>query len=412
MYRRFAVALACFMLLPLAISRAQTQPNGYAPLGAGQKPPAPEVVLMAQRNGLVDALRARPESWYLDVLDLGCRIDDPSFHDNARLINEALVEMQLGQREWATLVLPPGELYTYEDIVFPPKTGMAMFGTGSGLTYQLGAWEHTPKMPGGRTSKIVRVDGGEGGAVIRLQGFGTALSNFVIQGRRKPKSWKESEGERAAYGILVEGRGGVAGDPPTGKHHFDNLTFIEVRTPFYFPRNDVLEHHADSCTYGKIIATGFDTFFHAVNLQSISHTFYSDVELIGGAYPQVAFHVERGGDLKVNKLMWYTVGTILKLGQNEPNGFSPHTNRFDIHFRWDTPRKMSDFVLVDISDGKDYPFSIRMSGLIAALPGKHYDPAKLLKFAPKARRQDADLWLDITNLPRDLAAKYPWGGKR
>lgn len=412
MFRRLTFSLGCFMLLPLAIGRAQSRSSDFVPARTNGTFSAPDGVLLAQRDVLAAALRASPEGWYLDVMDLGCRVDDPKFRDNARLINEALVEMQLGQRQWATLVLPPGELYTYEDIVFPPKTGMAMFGTGSGLTYRLGAWEHGPKMPGGRTSKIIRMEGDQGGAAIRLQGYGTVLRNFVIQGRRKPGSWKDAEGERAAVGILVEGRGGVAGDPPTGKHHFDNLTFIEVRTPFYFPRKDVLEHHADSCSYGKIIATGFDTFFHAVNLQSISHTFYSDVELVGGEYPQVAFHVERGGDLKVNKLMWYTVGTILKLGQNEPNGYSPHTNRFDIHFRWDTPLKKSELVLVDITDGRDYPYSIRMSGLIAAYPNKHYDPKMLLKFAPKAKRQDADLWLDITNLPRDLAAKYPWGGKR
>jgi hypothetical protein len=306
------------------------------------------------------------------------------------------------------LLIPAGIYYFDDEIVIPPKTAPRIEGA-TGTTYALGEWSIDENSPGGPAVWLVRLPSpdhaGEETAVIRNQGYGSDIGHLAIYGRRLPKNHFSGEGPRADYGIVLEGRAGVGADPPTGWHHIHDVTFVDVRVPI-LADDSPAEEHADSSLFEHVGAYWFDTFFRSENQQAIGHTFQNITLCPDGKTHAIAFEMLRGGYINASSI--HLNGpkfTLLKL-----RDYSPNTNRFDVNFRWDTPAEPpGELTLLDCSEADDYPFAVRLTGLIAAHEQRarsFYDPRELFRFAPEAQQQDQDVRCDVTNMPAAFTRKY------
>lgn len=354
---------------------------------------------------LTDALRNGRRS-VCAVADLGCAMNDTRrAGDNVKRINDYFDALETPGVIGA-LSFPCGNLFTRGEVRDPIKTSVAVLG-GASSGYILGDSAHAKGVPGGSLTKIVRLRDDaqkedDGSAVWRLRGSQSLYSGLMFQGRRKPDRYDAGEGPRTNHGLLIEGRTGTGAEPPSGNHLIVNCAIVDCATAIFNPP-DPVEAHGDSCTFQHIAACGFDTFYRSTNQQAIGHTFDNVTLYPYASTAATAFDVERGGYLHARGI--HLNGpqfTLLKL-----KDYSPNTARFDVDFRWDTPAVApSGLTLLDMENATDAPFGVRLSGLIAGMPGRDYDARTLFRFAEGASQQEADLRVDVTNLPQPWARRY------
>jgi hypothetical protein len=210
------------------------------------------------------------------------------------------------------------------------RVGSGALLGGGGAGYPLGDADLGPRGLGGATTRFVRIDPVEGGAVLRLRGAGLTLRNIELFGRRLGTNLHAGSGLRSTYGIAMEGRN----YPATGKHNIADVAIVDCEQAIAFlpgNANDAGElvkdeAHADESMWGRITVFNCGRAVVSTNQQASWHHF-QHLKVLGGADPtDVILDVERGGTWRIDMLM---VGvsnvTVLRV-----KDFSQNMSRFDI----------------------------------------------------------------------------------
>jgi hypothetical protein len=162
------------------------------------------------------------------VRDLGCELGpDPSVN-NAEIISDALDDFD----HTARFLLPAGDLYITEAIVWPYRAGTMMEGQGMGAAYGNSMYQQSGLA--GQTSRIIWA-GGAGddtqtglATMLRYHGLNCTIANIQFQGREITGAGPEPADDTA-----VKARVGVhvvsnADDQHTGKLTLRNVQFHQI----------------------------------------------------------------------------------------------------------------------------------------------------------------------------------------
>ena len=344
----------------------------------------------------------------IDIEDEGCVANDPDFTQNAAIINGIHEDLRTCQRKYK-VVIPGGEFFTTETILQP--NGVNVEGIGA-LTDRRGESEVSGSVVAGQASKITGLFGGD---VWKVTGSGCRTHGFAIQGRRIPgelATWlaldEEAEGKGTrSRGLVVEG----AAEPPVGNCRIDQMTFIECSTNIEFEGSS----HADQTTIGKIFSNGFAKHIRLNCIQSVGIDIVGQQTLLGDV-GAIAYDVAAGGPVKADgtlTLLNYMNSKLLKLGQ-----YSQNTNDHSFHVRFgDGFSGSQTMTAVDLSEadsdsGYDYPFNVRIRGLIPYNGDTSIDFSNfVMPRIVSGKRNDLNVHLQIQNLAAlapSVASAYPW----
>ena len=244
------------------------------------------------------------------------------------------------------IVCQAKQFFFYGPIKTSNRVGGALFGTGR-PGYHLPEDQYTTggSTYGGLNTRFTRIDGENGGGVIRLRGTGFVLVGIDIKGQRYLTNVSTS-GTRSDACIEIEGRD----DPASGNHIISNcaLGFAECGVlaiaGYYNDDDEFVEMpvsggqqgrgvHADetlvdSCTFAAV-----DKCIRSENEQAVNWSF-RDLTVGGStAFEPIVFDADKGGK-------WTHTGT---LGLNHPKvtvlrigSYSGYYNRYDIGtISWD-----------------------------------------------------------------------------
>jgi hypothetical protein len=361
--------------------------------------------------------------------DLGCVPDNPDpavATANAQKINAAFdamhprgaVTLANGQSVPVLygLTAPAKEFFIQGELRTAARVGGSLHG-GGGRSYLLGSLDYGPRGIGGAVTRITRIDGENGGAVLRLRGAGFDLQNVDLRGRRMPRNVHSAMGTKTPMGIALEGRA----SPSTGKHSVHNITIGECSQAIAFLASHVgadgqvarAEGHADSSWWGHVVVVGCDTAVFSENQQAVGHHFASlQVNVVSTNPEVVVFDLERGGLIKAEYVkIVHPRATLFRV-----RDFSPNTSRLDAHImrdRFGNDVENQRLTLFEFVGDRPVPYkkwSVRVSGHISDSPTQpSYKPDEVIKLNGVPGE---DIWLDLHNLPGEVAEKYPWGGRR
>lgn len=265
----------------------------------------------------------------LNILDLGCKINDSGFKDNAKLINAALHRAY--SRGYNTeFYFPGGLLCTYDTIEFPKRTGIAVRGNAIQYTSinENAYWSPTPipdtfNNVGGPVSRIGYLGPAEKPAVF-LRGSGTRIDGLTIQdGLYVAENQNKPPIRPGSVGIAVEGNNGL----PTSKTYFPSLALFGWDTGIKCLGTP--EHQTDSLIYGVLFIMNCKTAYRVESWQSVDHV----IQYLHTAANETIFDFEHGGGLVVNYHQFmptwgrWPSTLLLRLGAQK---FNPNTCWFNI----------------------------------------------------------------------------------
>lgn len=326
---------------------------------------------------------------------------------------------------------PAKHFYFKGTILTPIRIGCHITGTGMGIQWTDESWLSYavyPNNQGGACTRFTRIDGQNGGPVIRVRGLGCIIENIVIMGKRWIGQDQDDppvpSGTKTPTGIEVEGRSSI----PTGWHLFRNLTIggctVGISSiPGYY--NGALfvsdESHSDNCAVDKVGFTGCDSCYKSTNEQAIAWTFRDIAASVDPqSNPCTVFDMESGGGLHCQNLQLnHNRITVLRVYE-----WNPHISRYDIHgIRLDGQNEdpATNFVKLFRYDGPCYAdsswlkFKIRMSGDLnnnwnrTPMPDDdpYYDDSNMIDIVNDANADPGtklpfdDMFFDISSLSAD-----------
>ncbi len=298
------------------------------------------------------------------------------------------------------------------------KIGGALVGFGS-RPYAMTEGGYKADQQGGAVTRFTRIDGENGGPVIRLRGAGFLLAGLEVKGHRwSGQATIDAAQKRPDACIEVEGRHA----PASGKHTMRDLNLTSANYAIYcapgyydeagklLPQAEGRGVHADETSVSNVYCSGVDSFFRSDNEQAVGWNF-RDIYLLsaGVTQPMVAFDIYRGGKLTADNVM-LNLPTVTLLRVHYPSGY---TNRFNItNFHWDNfdylgPQKGQRLTLLDytyVSPTADWcPLDVRVTGHIAN-QAANFPARELVRFNPALGTQKPlagfdRLLFDVTNLP-------------
>jgi hypothetical protein len=299
-----------------------------------------------------------------------------------------------------------------------PRIGGTLLGMGRGMEMSEAAY--TDKGPfGGATTRFIRIDGENGGAVLRLRGVGFTVQGIEFLGRRFIVGEAgKAVGTRTPSLIEVEGRGA----PPSGRHIIRDCGFYEGEVGIralrgYYDENNkfvIYENQADQSAVENAEFFAVGSCFRSENAQAVGWDFRRIVlNEFGYDEDTVVFDIERGGNFYASNVQLnQSKVTLLKVRDCH----APNANRYEIAgARWDhASQDPKSYLCLFQYAGKDFAgahnlrWSVRVTGHMNN-PHLPFDTSKLIQIPAEAKGfPKDDLLFDITNLPE--AGFKPVGG--
>lgn len=298
-----------------------------------------------------------------------------------------------------------------------------LIGSG-GRVYLYGEDQYAGSTGGMRTN-LIRIDGENGGAVIRLRGEGFTIQDLCIQGRKystENGSTGPTEGTATPIGIEIEGRVSIA----TGSHIIRNCLiaacthgiacragYHDSGTTLTYAGIDGLkdlhkdENHGEAGVVENVTFYNCSYCFTSENVQSVIWNFRAIRVGYLGTGATTVFNIIRGGDILVDGLellmrdvvvlsvhrdatawpayqtagTWYFKDTDLACPGNnpDPHDYSPYTATFELTgLKYDgysgngtnylTLFKFQGPNYIDAIDMQSMKWMVRMTGRIAHPP--------------------------------------------
>jgi hypothetical protein len=293
------------------------------------------------------------------------------------------------------------------------RIGGALLGFGS-RGYPMTSGHYSPAGSlGGATTRITRIDGEKGGAILRLRGTGFIVEGIEFRGRPNiddPTHEGPRTGSKTPVGVEIEGRA----FPATGEHIIRTCTISDcsygicARAGYYDSGKFVPdENHADNSIVDGVHFHAVESCFRSENQQALVWSF-RDINVSGwggaGANDTVVCDIVRGGDVAISGLsINHPKATLFKV-----HDYSPNTHRLVCNnFRWDTFVAPNAYLTLFHYDGPVHrdmsglKWSVRISGHIANRRDRPtYDTSKLLRVP--AALPTGDMKFDISQLPKNL----------
>jgi len=306
------------------------------------------------------------------------------------------------------------EFYFAGTIETSNRVGGVLLG-GGGRSYHVTSDHYAPDGTlGGAVTRFTRIDGENGGAVLRLRGTGFILDGIDVRGRPYPAGTGET-GTKTPSCIEVEGRT----YPATGRHLIRNCTLaganagIRTLGGYYengaFVKNEI---HADESIVDGVNFATVDSCFRSENQQALNWTFRDITVNVLDGTDTVVFDIVRGGNIyATNVSLNHNKVTLLKVYE-----YSPNTQRFVCdNFRWDTFAGAGDYLCLfqyagPAGEASWKKWTARISGHIANERPQTYDAAKLIQITPGVKDFPLDdVLLDVARLPEQgFRARGNW----
>jgi hypothetical protein len=308
------------------------------------------------------------------------------------------------------------------------RIGGVLYGAG-GRSYIMPESDYSPGgVAGGSVTRFSRIDGENGGPVIRLRGTGFILDRISILGRRWPGGKDLSFlGTKSESCIEVEGRA----NPASGCHTIRNCLLgqakygIRTLAGYYDDKGAFTkdENHADQSVVESVTFSGVESCFRSENQQAVGWSFrdiHADQDADKGDI--VIFDIVRGGDIDAdNVLLNHNKVTLFKV-----HDYSPNNCRLVCQsFRFDGAYAPVAYLSLFNYDGPTYKdsdmswirWSVRVAGNLPGVNGVNgksaFDVTKLVQIADGGSRvgiERKDLLFDIAGLPTAgfISAGGPW----
>lgn len=297
------------------------------------------------------------------------------------------------------------EFFFAGTIETPVRIGGALRGFGS-RGYPIVSAHYNPPggVQGGAVTRFTRIDGDNGGAIVRLRGAGFTLEGIEFRGRPYVKDdgsgMEPPTGTPTPVGIEVEGRIGLS----TGKHIVRDCVIsgcqagICARAGYYRDGTFVPdENHADLGVVENVWFWACGSCFRSENQQAVPWNFRNI--MVSGRDDTTVFDVVRGGNLVCDGLyVGHRKVTLFKV-----RDYSPNDNRLVCeNIQWDHGSGKDTYFTLFQYDGQFSPppkwlrWSVRVTGHFSN-ENATFDTSKLV-VVPKQMPVD-DLLFDIAFLP-------------
>lgn len=317
------------------------------------------------------------------------------------------------------------EFYFAGTITTSKRTGGALAGCGGRVPHVPSASYNHVDGRGGLVTRFTRIDGEQGGAVIRLRGTQFNLSGIEFRGRRYdydptgegPRGGKaEPKGTSTPVGIEIEGRQGYS----TGWHNITNCSVFYCGqgvklAPGYWGEDGKFvreEIHAEAGVLAGVTFVGCDSCIRLENQQAVNWSF-RDIEVNGpggeGLQPTIVFDCERANNLWAENIgINHQKSTLVRV-----KGYSQFANRIDIrNVKWDrgmglVPGGYAKIFECDpATNDPAFRWCVRVTGHIAG-DDVGADFSKLIDVPAKCPVED--ILLDIEGLPKGRFTPVPSG---
>jgi hypothetical protein len=318
---------------------------------------------------------------------------------------------------------PAREYYFEGPIKTSKKMGGGMFGSMRCRGYSLASGASYVDSIGGALTKCTRIDGENGGSILRLRGTGFTVEGIEFKGRRydydPTGGGPDGVGSLPAgttatpSGIEVEARGTIYG-PASGRHVIRNCTItdctygIRCLCGFYTDldngdepswREGNIEHghpttnpgffenedHADNGIVENVLFYRVPTIFRCENQQAAIWRL-KDLDL--NAETITLLDIIRGGNVWVDGIS----GNCVNLTLLQVKDYSQHTSLITMrNVKWDhIPTPSAYFTLFKYIGPDTYNISglkwhVRIEGQGNNLEEGSWDPTKLIEVSSSAR---------------------------
>lgn len=242
-----------------------------------------------------------PRGCELNLLDAGCRPDDPEF-DNAAPINAALRRRGAGT---TSIYLPAGAFYFRTPIEAPLWTGLRL--RGNGLSYVLPEGHYGgPRGFGGPASRLVYA-GDAATPAVRLHSLGDIWDGVVLQRGPGPDHNRTAPVTDGSIGIEF------CGDqyPPQGKTELRSIAILGFDTAIH-AAGEHLDGHADESEVGFAWIQDCRTAFRSDGVQATMWHFRT---LKVGGQCETVFDWQRGGGMLCTQLSLMAPALVFRLAQ-------------------------------------------------------------------------------------------------
>lgn len=292
-----------------------------------------------------------------------------------------------------------------------PKSGTKAGGCVRGpesLSYPFPRDAYAVGNLAGSRMRMVRVDGENGGSVLRIRNTGARYRDFELLGRPIPTG---AGGTGTPTPCLIDVEGHTA--PATGRFCLERISGgespigIKALAGWYDDSNGFHadENHAD---HGTIIDCAFfsRTVFQSLNQQAVNYYFRNLYHEAGNYWPTaVALDIYKGGKVRIDGL----AANAPQYKLVRVSEFSPNTNQIDITgIAWDGSAQPTDYISFFEYYGTNYwggfpppSWGVNLSGHLARnftlFP---FDTSKA--FILSAGSEDVNLTnvrIKLTNLP-------------
>ncbi|MGD9634483.1 MAG: hypothetical protein AB7U97_14480 [Pirellulales bacterium] len=263
----------------------------------------------AQDELLAGINRTRTTPCEFNLLDAGCRLNDPTF-DNGPILNELLRKMggNFGdQKGWinTSLYLPAGGCWFKTPIETLGKTGLRLRGNGlANVQNENAYWSPNLAALGGPASRLIYV-GDPATPAIRLHGLGDIWDGVVLQNGQQPN---------VRQTVVSDGSVGIemAGDhqPPQGKVEFRSLAVHGFETAIHAVGD--VGGHADESEVGFGWFQDCRTVFHSDCPQTVCWHFR---KLAVAGLAETVFDFQGGGSMSCEQLSLMAKALVFRIAK-------------------------------------------------------------------------------------------------
>jgi hypothetical protein len=302
------------------------------------------------------------------------------------------------------------------------RVGGALYGFGTrSWALPSSHFEAVAGTFGGTMTRFTRIDGENGGGVLRLRGNGFVVDGIQFQGRPytfDPSFSGPQSGTKTPCGIEVEGHG----PPTTSLHVIRNCGFIEctygicARAGYYDEHEKFVsfENFADNAIVDGAVFFGCDSCFRSESQQAAVWRFRDITIGFYGRAPVTLFDIVRGGDIWVDGVsLNHKKATLFKV-----NHYSHNCQLLTCkNLKWDNAGGGPESYLTlfkyegpTLQNYSELKWTVRVEGHIGGSEtNPAYDASKLIQ-VPEGLPK-ADLLFDIARLPQKnftMVGDGPW----